>query len=293
MRNTSIITYSIEDILKIGENITAILNEDIINKLLEIKQNNRFIKKTSPIKLQYVMKVTVANKWRQEKINNELSIIDQFKENINSNLNKISEKNFEIIKNNIIKLIDSENKEYRDILLELIFVKTISESQFSNIYVKLIKEFNKIYGISFKKILFTKINNFYNENISLNLNTQNVSYNKLCEINKLKLKLIGIFIFISEFYKQNIIKLDIIIKYVNILLENINTSDNYEKYIECFSELIINIGEKIENENKKYFQSEIISKIEKIINNKKKYNSRCRFKLLDLIDLYKNNWVKI
>lgn len=292
MRNSSIIKYSIEDILRIGENITAILNEDIIIKLLEIKQNNRFIKKTSPIKLKYVMKITVADKWRQEKINNELSVIDQFKETINSNLNKISEKNFEIIKNNIIKLIDSENNEYRDILLELIFVKSISESQFSNIYVKLIKEFNKIYGESFKKMLFKKINNFYNENINSNLNIKNVDYNKLCEINKLKLKLIGIFIFISEFYKQNIIKLNIITKYVSILLENIYTNDNHEKYIECFTELIKKIGKKIETENKEYFESEIISKIEKIITNKEKYNSRCRFKLLDLIDFYKNNWIK-
>ena len=64
--NSVILTYSSETIRAIGENITAILDPEIITNLLEIKINNRFIRKRSPIKLRYSMGKSAADTWRKE-----------------------------------------------------------------------------------------------------------------------------------------------------------------------------------------------------------------------------------
>ena len=77
---TSIITYSPETIRSIGESISAVLEPDIIKSLMEIKLNNKFIRRRSPIKLKYTMNKSTVETWRNEKsgVSSTKSLEDQF-----------------------------------------------------------------------------------------------------------------------------------------------------------------------------------------------------------------------
>ena len=84
------ICYTPQLIEEIAKNIQTELSPEIIINLLEIKQNNKFIKKRSPIKLKYTMKTSIADTWRNEKLEQTISDKDKFIEELNGNLNKLS-----------------------------------------------------------------------------------------------------------------------------------------------------------------------------------------------------------
>ena len=128
---TSVITYSPDAIRIIGENITAELAPEIIKSLMEIKINNKFIRRRSPIKLKYTMSKATVNTWRKENegIVSNVSIEEKLVENINSELNKLSESNFDIINKTLQKILEQKTEEkFMKIALETLFNKSINRS---------------------------------------------------------------------------------------------------------------------------------------------------------------------
>lgn len=294
------IRYTPEFINAIANSISTELSLDIINNLLEIKQNNKFIKKRSPIKLKYVMKTNTANIWRNEKIENNISDEIKFTEQINGNLNKLSNNNYSIIENEIKNLIKDKEEKYIYIIIDCLFSKSILEKSFTNLYGKLSLIFIEIYGEKFKEIILDKIKNFYNNQIKLFKNNENnlekLDYNDLCKKNKEKQQFIGIFNLIGSLYQNDIINKDIIIEYLNFLLESsldLESNDNtmIEKYIECIITLLNNIGKKLEQElGNNNFENIVLNKLEKIKMDKNNYKPRIRFIIMDFFDFKNNNW---
>lgn len=300
MSKSNIIRYSPSYIKEFNESITSILDIDIINNLLEIKNSNRFIKRKSPIKLRYQITDSVANKWRQKKIENENQINPEiFIETLNNNLNKISDLNFKNISINIINYVNENlENDFMYITLNTIFNKCLLEHLYSHLYAELLKMLVKCYGEKFNKLILEKTEDFYNNNISkvFSINT-NIDYNKLCEINKEKTKLLGSFILIGCLYKNNIVNFELVLKYCNILFENSlygEEDKNYlEKYVECLISLLENVGFNLELElGKDRFNLEIMEKVNLIQSNKLRFKPRIRFLVMDLIDLSQNNWKK-
>ena len=296
--NTSFISYSPEEIRLIGKDIVEFLDVDIIKTLLEIRDNNLFIRRKSPVKLKYTLPVSVAATWRKEKeAGSKLSDFDFFQERLNSNLNKISNSNFLVIQKNINELLaNNPGKEYQDSCLEILFQKSINESNYGILYSSLCDGIIEIYGEEFRKRIKLKCDLFYNDNIEKVFNKkEGISYDELCRINKEKSKLIGSFIFMGGLYINSIMNYDFIIKYFNILIDALSDSDNadhYEKYIECLIGFIQNIGKKMEEELGDDFKIIVIERLTEIKDDKKRFKSRSRFIMMDLLDLYSNNWIK-
>lgn len=292
---TTVKRYTPDFISGLCDSIKSELSPEIIQNLLEIKENNRFIRRNTPIKLEYTLDKTLANTWRNEKKNDsEVPDSIKFSEKINSELNKISESNYNKILKSIEKIIIlEENKDYENIIIDTVFNKSINQHMFSHLYAKMTNLFEKVYGESFKHKLIERVHEFYDKNISETF-TNSTNYEELCNLNEKKQKLLGIFIFIGGLYINSIIDKSVVLKYYSILINFINqddTSDNLEKYIDCVCTLTSNIGIKLEKElDEDTFKEIFTLQMENIKNNTKKFSFKSRFKIMDLIDLKTNNW---
>ena len=297
---TEIIRYTIDYINTIESSIDTILDQDSIDKLLEIKKNNKFLKKTNPVRLKYSMITKAANKWKEDKLNKDLAG-DHFKENINLNLNKLSIKMYDNISEKIIKTIQDYGLEKsKDTILDLIFTKSISEKQYASLYCKLCIQLIKLYGEEFKITILSKSEQFYNENIKIISETQDQeNYDKFCDNNKLKKQVVGIYIFMAYLYTNNIISYPILLKYINSLYETIYKEKEHETNILCLCELITVAGKYLEehfnhnvNDNTDTFETIILDKLLTIKNDRKTFKPKLRFLIMNVIDLHKKKWEK-
>jgi hypothetical protein len=289
--STEIIRYDIDLINKIESNIDTILDKDTINKLLEIKKNNKFLKNTHAVRLKYSMITSTANKWKEDKFNKDRPE-DTFKESINLYLNKLSKKMYDNISNKIINNIT----EYgllpsKHIILDIIFNKSINERNYACLYCKLCIQLIDLYGNDFKKDILHKAEDFYNSNIkNINENQTQDNYSEFCDNNKLKTQVIGIYIFMAYLYTNNIISNEVILKYINSLFTTIYIDEDKETNISCLCELITVAGKylqkKLDNGDI-HFEDVIINRLKKISTDRKTFKPKIRFLIMNVIDLYK------
>tara|TARA_B110000208_G_scaffold47182_1_gene62566 strand:- start:129 stop:1058 length:930 start_codon:yes stop_codon:yes gene_type:complete len=292
-----IIRYSIEDINKIETEIDTILDQDIINKLLEIKKNNKSFTHLKPVKLKYSMITKTAETWKQNKKDKNREE-EHFIDNIHLNLNKLSGKLYTTISNKIIVTLREYGLEKaRKIILDLIFNKSITEKQFANLYCKLCLQLIELYDSSFKTDILEKSDTYYSEHVkTVFIKKENITYDEFCDNNKLKKNIIGIFIFVAYLYINDIISSEIILKYIDSLFTSIYNSKEYDVEIYCICELIPIVGKKIEqdlsqDDFSEDFNTLIVDKLRIITQDKKKYKSKYRFLILNVLDLQKTNWV--
>jgi hypothetical protein len=293
--STEIIRYDIDLINKIESNIDTILNKVTINKLLEIKKNNKFLKNTHAVRLKYSMVTSTANKWKEDKLNKDRPE-DTFKESINLYLNKLSKKLYDNISDKIINTI----KEYgllqsKQIILDEIFNKSINEKNYACLYCRLCIQLIELYGNDFKTDILNKAEEFYNNNIkSINENQTQDNYNEFCDNNKLKTQVIGIYIFMAYLYTNNIISNEVILKYINSLFNTIYADKEKETNIACLCELITVSGKYLQ---KKFnndtnddinFNTVIMNRLNKITQDRKTFKPKLRFLIMNVIDLYKD-----
>jgi len=291
--SASVIIYSPGEILEIGKHITAELDEDIINSLMEIKANNKFIRRRSPVKLKYTMKT-----WRKEKENIEVSLVDKFVEGINSKLNKLSASNFNEIRDALLEVVQTKtDDEFRQLALDTLFHKAINEANFSDLYARILNTFIDTYGEIFKSLLIEKVKQYYDTNITgkFCINNEKIDYDTLCEINKEKVKMLGSFTYIGSLYLYKYVDSGLVLKYLDILMNSISdTADDdsdVEKYIECSCTLITKIGKQLEQEiGKKEFKAKVTENMRAISKNSQ-IKPRVRFMIMDILDLSENNWV--
>jgi len=288
MSYTTVYEYSF--IEKLAKNFSAVLDENIISKLLEIKKNNKFIRRKSPIRLKY--KISTANIWRKERENQELSDKEMYINLIVSNLNKISNNNYSLILDEIINI----NKQYHDkmetslILSNTIFNKSMDENIYSNLYAKLINDLN----ISdLNKNLNKKCNDFFEEINKNNEITDNFgdNYDELCAILKQKSKMLGGYIFIANLFKYDIVEYEIVKDYYLSLihLTKLAKEDTIGKYIDSIVTILNNCGKNL-NKNEKNFKEIYMDYIYELVKDKERVKAKYKFKLMDVTDKYENNW---
>ncbi len=327
--------YSFDKIQEIASSFKATLDDDIINKLLEIKRNNKFITRRTPLRLKYQIQQSVATAWRKEREEREtLSAKERFVNNLLSNLNKLSVKNFSIISEDCMKCyriaideyiaefkknnpeMKEESKENADNwedqfietdidcseidneFLNTIFTKGMSEQNFSEVYAKLLQD------ICVKKVIknmdiVSKIrelcDNFYDKNINELIQSvnSNVDYDELCQLFANKTKFVGGFVMISNLYKYRVLTFNIVKKYFNGLLEYTKHSPQefIEKYLDTIITIIMSCGSELDKENNAEFKNNFMNPIIELKNNKNIVKQKFKFKFMDLIELYENNWI--
>ena len=202
--------------------------------------------------------------------NNDTCII----KNINLNINKCTETNYE----DIIKLImeDINNNEHLiNLIIENILEKCIIHTTFVHIYVKILNEINNNKNVI--RIITNTINKYYTFIFNKSVNNTNDFYDNLCNENKRTDNMIGYLMLITYLDKNKIICDKINILITNIMKE-IYEKDNDEIYklLNC----IYNIG-LISLDYIKNYKDDLIKLKDK------KYNSKVRCRVMDIEDLYK------
>lgn len=251
--------YSIEFLLDFGKNNKELLEQEILDYFITIKQKN--VKK-KPLKFKK-------------------KPLTDFKE-LNLLLNKLSDSNLDITINKCIGYLDNENNKEQ--FINIIFDAAISQPTFCNLYSKLLKGCNK-YDI--KSAIMIKCESFYNnttkEPISDDIGKKD--YDLFCKLNKEKQKLIGCFSLIGELYILDLITYSVLDKYLNMLINSIVEQDGElgNKYIDCLSNLVQTIKKKETLKLDERFKNVLLS----LSKDKVKFKARYRFMLEDIYKLVK------
>ena len=203
---SSIRRYTPDFITQLCNSITSELSPEIVQNLLEIKLNNKFIRRRTPIKLEYCLNTHIgpgaarahkargsastSTTWRNDKEDSEeqraISAEAKFTDKVNGELNKLSESNFSTIEAVLSDYIQSTD-QYIDIVIDVLFQKSISQHIYSHLYAKMTRMFLAVYGDIFKTKLITKVDTFYEDNIST-IFSEPANYDELCAMNLKKNK---------------------------------------------------------------------------------------------------------
>ena len=298
MATEEVIVYDYDTIKLLASQFHAELDEDTINNLLEIKKNNKFIRRKSPLRLKY--KISTASAWRNERENGEnIPENEKFINVVISNLNKLSEQNFDLLLGDITKLYNEHKNddEKVNLMISAICSKAMTEKIYSNLYSKLISELDKSGDSKISEYTILECETFFTKNIKNDIQEikENIEdYEKICEIIKTKSEFIGGFVFIANLYKYNMVKYEVVDRYYKSLLEytNISPKDFTGKYIDAIVSIIDSCGENLESNfnDKSHFKTIFMEPIYDLVKDKKRVIAKYRFKLMDIIEKYENDW---
>lgn len=217
---------------------------------------------------------------------------DEIKKNVNGNLNKLSNQNYDKIWDNI-KTIYLENKEDFDFIfyVESIFDKATMQPIYCPLYVKLcndmitqLKELDL--GKEFTKLITDKCHSFKNMIQEINDSNDDVlnvnDYDDFCAKNKQRIYKKGFSQFIGELYKSEFLDASFLEDYVKALVDNtlntLNSDDtNVENNIICFQQLIDTCFNYRELQGKSFFDN--IKKIK----DHKNLPKKLKFKMMDIL----------
>lgn len=217
---------------------------------------------------------------------------EEIKKNVNGNLNKLSNKNYDNIWKNV-KNIYLENKEDFDFIsfVDCIFDKATMQPVYCPLYVKMcndmISELIEIQmDAEFTKLIIGKCEEFKNMIEEINKKDDDVldvnNYDDFCEKTKQKVYKKGYAQFIGELYKSEFLNCSFIEEYVKALVDNtLNTLEkedsNVEDNIICLEKLIDTCFNYRELQSKSFFENIKIIKDHKILPRKLK------FKIMDIL----------
>ena len=216
------------------------------------------------------------------------SIEEEYKNNINSFLNKISQKNYDNIANKLNTIL-KDNTELLEYTVDNIFQKAVYQPTYCKSYVSLLSDFNNI-DLDIDYLINQKCNIYCDmlEEVALDSVDKNEAYDDFCDRIKKKSYKVGFSQFIGELFNSKLIKLIFIKK--NIQLQLTNTISmlklldfdevnevTVENNIICLCKLIGTTYKDLEKE-------ELINNLNKI-KDSKNLSKRLKFKMMDLIDM--------
>lgn len=231
---------------------------------------------------------------------------EEIKKEINGNLNKLSNKNFSNIFENILSIF-TKNYEifnYQD-FIDSIFDKATMQPTYCPLYVKLIilmkdknlemiKKLNRNLDDSkidemdtISKLVKKKCDEFKNfiiELVDMSDDKLDVNdYDDFCDKNKKKVYKKGFSQFVGELYKNDFVDCQYILEYLEGLTGNIrynleNNNTNIENSSICLVQLV-----NTTMSNKEFLESSCCDDVKKIME-MKNLPKKIKFKFMDLID---------
>ena len=282
---TKNITDSLENILNIIEN----------NYGVKYHEKNNKHKKRNNISSNTNYNVMDQAKWRLKKttINKNIKCdLDKYKYEINSLLNKMSSKNFEVISNKIMEyysksLLEEELNNLIINFIDSIFSKAVMQPIYCPYYVKFLNILEDKFKILY--LVDEKCNNFRDIFIKsveeTKLETEQEAYDKFCKDNLEKVFKAGYSQFIGELFNNNMIKVDIINSNIDFFMKslesNLENQDMFENIIICISQLIMTTKNKLIE--LKYDFNILYGSFISIYNTYNN-NKRLKYKLMDLCE---------
>jgi hypothetical protein len=188
--------------------------------------------------------------------------------NINSLVNKITENNFEIIKNEISTLI---NKEHLiPYIIETVIEKSILHHRYIKLYVSVLKDINTKNKIKF---ITHKCDKYYDDFFN-KFKVGGSSYEDLCKKNKNIDNIIGLSILITYLEKEKLL-LNYVEKVLDPFMERVGETNEEELFKMLTS--FYNISQ--------LYYEEIPEKYkEKLVKLKEGKSHKIRFKIMDILD---------
>jgi len=217
---------------------------------------------------------------------------DEIKKNVNGNLNKLSNQNYDKIWENI-KKIYLENKDEFDFIsyVESIFDKATMQPTYCPLYVKLcndmISELKDLeLDEEFTKLITDKCHGFKNMIQEINESKDDIlnvsDYEDFCAKNKQKIYKKGFSQFMGELYKSEFLDGAFLEDYVKALVDNtlitLNNDDtNVENNIICLQQLIDTCFNYRELQGKSFFENI------KLIKDHPQLLKKHKFKIMDIL----------
>ena len=188
--------------------------------------------------------------------------------NINSLVNKITENNFEVIKNEISTLI---NKEHLiPYIIETVIEKSILHHRYIKLYVSVLKDINTKNKIKF---ITQKCDKYYDDFFN-KFKVDGSSYEDLCKKNKNIDNIIGLSILITYLEKEKLL-LNYVDKVLDPFMERVGETNEEELFKMLTS--FYNISQ--------LYYEEIPEKYkEKLVKLKEGKSHKIRFKIMDILD---------
>jgi hypothetical protein len=299
------IHYSYDFIIELANNFSATLDEDVANRLLEIKKGNKFIRRKSPMRMKYKIHESVALNWRKDREEKTvMSIEEKFNLEMHSNLNKLSLKNYSAIFDNINNLYDTisndNREEYINKLVNMVFEKAMIDKTFSYLYTQLLKNISETLQIDIINICYELCDNFYATSVENKLDEVNTDMTdeEIRKIFSSKTQLVGGYIFMANLFVFNLLSYDSILKYYKGILKyfDISPVEYSDIYLDIIENLLKTAGYQLESkaQTKDDFYNDFMSELYKLqgvkCDENPKMSNKNRFKIMDITDLYKRNW---
>jgi hypothetical protein len=299
------IHYSYDFIIELANKFSATLDEDVANRLLEIKKGNKFIRRKSPMRMKYKIHESVALNWRKDREEKTvMSMEEKFNLEMQSNLNKLSLKNYSAIFENINNLYDSisneTHAEYVNKFVIMVFEKAMMDKTFSYLYAQLLKNISETRQIDIINVCYELCNNFYETSVENKLDQVNTDMTdeEIRKIFSSKTQLVGGYIFMANLFVFNLLSYNSILKYYKGILKyfDISPVEYSDIYLDIIENLLKTSGYQLESkaETKEDFYNDFMSELYKLqgvkCDENPKMSNKNRFKIMDITDLYKRNW---
>ena len=230
----------------------SLLNDTMKNMIDNIRVSlQEFIQKNRDRKIPFEKKRLPYRKLNKPDIlgREKLTKDDTIKNDINSDFNKLSPKNFEKLSSRIIQLLE-KHTDLLGFIVENCFNKATMQPIFCEMYVKFIKIL-KDTGFELKSILYEKCNEFNKQLIEFKDNDKGYrdevtkeNYDLFCEETKKKQFKKGYSQFIAQLFKGELIEIKELRKTIKQIQHNIEESQNDPKssYLEdnitCYIETL-------------------------------------------------------
>tara|TARA_Y100001933_G_scaffold256336_1_gene300869 strand:- start:213 stop:1082 length:870 start_codon:yes stop_codon:yes gene_type:complete len=285
------IVYTPKDVIKLRKDSNVELPKstiEILNTIIEqlTKQELKIlnIKKQNRSKYKYAK---MNNQWRGAEERKKLfassktedSNIENLQKTVNINLNKLSNTNFEEIYMILSDLYSkNENEELIEYSVKHVFNLALKQPFYCSSYIKLCKNLSSKYN-DVSDYLLSQSNNY----IKLLQTNKMDCEDEINDIIEFKSYMNGYVQFISELHNYEFINDEFIIKFIDLLIENILNKNDIEINTESLHVLLKNI--KSVTLMKNISQLSSLNNLQSFSKNNE-ITPKIRFKIMDISDLF-------
>lgn len=212
-------------------------------------------------------------------------------------LNKVTDVTYEALKNDIFRGVRIVIEEYSETeinrLLNTTFNVATNHRFHSQVYAKIYKELIDKYDI-FKTRLIEGIREYDNYVTKIDYVDANENYEEFCKINQTNEKRKSFTVFIVNLMKEGVISFETMEEYLNKIVLSLKTYINEEGQTKSVEEITENIflflsnikGELEEHNKYDLWKGFVTEYSKKKISECKSYSNRCKFKYMDILDIY-------